>query len=247
MTLKRKPRPAAFDLGPKVKQDRFKAALAAAPKRRVGRHLVHFPEGEKPFILAKRVDGRLKRRIIELRECVKCGKEFIWQSGARSGQVHCSQACGGAVTQAKRRKQIAARGGPKRDALDRRFSAIVRSVGFCRACGSTERLQCAHIVSRRYLGVRFSFDNAMCLCASCHLKYTHRPLEWEVYITEQFGPDLLPSLKTRALAYKGPLDRIGIARTLNAEADRLGLKSTNAPAGWSGWTSLTLEDPESAA
>jgi 5-methylcytosine-specific restriction endonuclease McrA len=65
---------------------------------------------------------------------------------------------------------------------DAAFSARVRAVGRCQHCGSSGALQCAHIVSRRYLATRWDPQNAVALCPRCHVYYTHRPVEWEVWI-----------------------------------------------------------------
>ena len=63
---------------------------------------------------------------------------------------------------------------------DEAFSRYVRQRdGRCVVCKSTARLQCAHIISRRYRGTRWNPANAVCLCASCHVYYEHRPLEWQ--------------------------------------------------------------------
>ena len=41
------------------------------------------------------------------------------------------------------------------------------------------RLQCCHVVSRRYHAVRWVPENAVAGCAAHHLYGTHHPLEWE--------------------------------------------------------------------
>ena len=43
----------------------------------------------------------------------------------------------------------------------------------------TQGLQCAHVISRSNLHLRFNELNALCLCAGCHLKWHHEPL-WAV-------------------------------------------------------------------
>jgi 5-methylcytosine-specific restriction endonuclease McrA len=49
-------------------------------------------------------------------------------------------------------------------------SVLVRQRGRCARCGSPDptKLQCAHIISRRYSNTRVLLENAWCLCASCH-------------------------------------------------------------------------------
>lgn len=58
--------------------------------------------------------------------------------------------------------------------LDKVFSQIIRSKGFCEHCGVSDRtLQCAHIYSRRHKNIRWDKENALCLCAGCHLFWWH--------------------------------------------------------------------------
>jgi len=57
--------------------------------------------------------------------------------------------------------------------LDKVVSDIVRSRGYCVHCAKTENLQCCHIFSRTYRNLRWSLDNVICLCASCHF-WTHK-------------------------------------------------------------------------
>jgi len=85
---------------------------------------------------------------------------------------------------------------------DKLFSEMIRQRDgwACRNCGSIKHPQCAHIVSRRYRATRWSMDNAVCLCRSCHLKYTYDPLGWEAWVEERFPVGRLDELKMRALA-----------------------------------------------
>lgn len=86
----------------------------------------------------------------------------------------------------------------KADAL---FSKLVRERdGRCLNCGTTELLQCAHLISRSYKAIRTDFDNAVTLCRSCHMKYTHKPLEWREWVEDRF-PGRWGKLKQTALAY----------------------------------------------
>ena len=84
--------------------------------------------------------------------------------------------------------------------LDPLFAKVVRLSGSCTACLSHDRIQCAHIVSRRYRATRWDRDNAMPLCAKCHTYYTHRPLEWEAWVVSRIGEGRWFDLKARALA-----------------------------------------------
>jgi hypothetical protein len=88
---------------------------------------------------------------------------------------------------------------------DRLFSLIIRERDkACRRCGTTESLQCAHIVSRRYHAVRWSLDNAIALCAGCHIYFTHRPIEWERAIEQWFGLIHYNRVKMVAMSYDKP-------------------------------------------
>jgi 5-methylcytosine-specific restriction endonuclease McrA len=236
-------RPAWFDNGPEIIRARFDELLKASPKRVIGRWLVYTPVGERPFIVVTRAAGRA-RRFGSLEQCEICGDEFFKRDGKQFERVTtCSAKCSGRRGRSTKRRQSVARGGPKKDSLDRWFSMIVRSVGVCASCGTSERLQCAHVVSRRYLGVRYSIDNAMCLCAACHLRYTHRPLEWEQFVISRMGEPALLDIKRRALAFRGPFDRAVIALALYSLAEQRGLKAGDLP-GWVGWTGLHDPDAE---
>jgi hypothetical protein len=69
----------------------------------------------------------------------------------------------------------------------------------CRVCGSAQRIQCGHVISRRYHAIRFNPANAVALCSRCHMKYTRNPLAWEAWVEERF-PGRLGMLKAQALA-----------------------------------------------
>lgn len=62
------------------------------------------------------------------------------------------------------------------------FSRLIRSRGACANCGTGFKLQCAHIVSRRYANTRCVPENALCLCAGCHMHFTNWPLEFAAYM-----------------------------------------------------------------
>lgn len=68
---------------------------------------------------------------------------------------------------------------------DALFAEHIREAGECAAFGTklvcNGNLQCAHIVSRRYMAVRWSDQNALSLCGAHHTYFTHSPLEWEQF------------------------------------------------------------------
>jgi len=72
---------------------------------------------------------------------------------------------------------------------DAMFASQVRAVGRCWATGYAlpceGYLECAHVISRRYKAIRWSFDNARCLCQAHHWYWTVRPQEWIEYVTER--------------------------------------------------------------
>lgn len=90
---------------------------------------------------------------------------------------------------------------------DQAFSRYIRERdGKCMVCGSTYRLQCMHIISRRYRGLRWDKGNAVTGCAKCHTRFTNWPLEWEAWVDDYFSqvmPDPWLSLRRRALAFDG--------------------------------------------
>jgi hypothetical protein len=75
---------------------------------------------------------------------------------------------------------------------------LVRSRGYCQSCGKTSNLQCCHIVTRERNRTRVDPANAFCLCAGCHLKYTHDPLEWVDFVCSQIGRDAYDDLQFRS-------------------------------------------------
>ena len=78
--------------------------------------------------------------------------------------------------------------GPKGKAT-RLHAKIVRSLGYCENCGTSNALQCAHIISRKYSHTRTDLDNAFCLCASCHMTFTDNPVEFGKFTIEQIGEE----------------------------------------------------------
>lgn len=99
---------------------------------------------------------------------------------------------------------------------DHRFAVAVkaRDAWQCRCCGSPYKIQCAHVVSRRYHATRWLLGNAMALCARCHMKYTQDPLGWDLFVEERLGLAAYSELKRMALAGVGHLDYEAILATL---------------------------------
>jgi hypothetical protein len=85
---------------------------------------------------------------------------------------------------------------------DKYFSLFIRQRdGKCVASGEhAGSLQCAHLVGRSYKAVRTDPANAVALCAKHHVYWTHRPLEWDSWVTERIGERRYAELKGKALA-----------------------------------------------
>lgn len=75
---------------------------------------------------------------------------------------------------------------------DAEFAAKVRERGFCEAalwendtvvCDGP--LECAHIISRRFVRTRHDEMNALCLCRAHHRWYTEHPRFWAIQIEEE--------------------------------------------------------------
>jgi hypothetical protein len=81
----------------------------------------------------------------------------------------------------------------------RLHSQLVRMRGLCESCGSTENLQCAHIMSRSYNATRTDENNAFCLCARCHWFYTKAPIEFARFTFERIGEPAYDALRLKAL------------------------------------------------
>lgn len=89
---------------------------------------------------------------------------------------------------------------PYYQTVDRLFSQVVRLKGCCENCGSTSSLQCAHGFSRRYRPTRWLHINAFCLCAKCHVYYTHHPIEWDDWLREQWPDGLYETVREKAMS-----------------------------------------------
>jgi len=58
-----------------------------------------------------------------------------------------------------------------RNRLDKLWSLIIRSIGYCEVCTKTNRegqLHPHHIIGRSSLNTRWDLKNGICLCAKCH-------------------------------------------------------------------------------
>ena len=90
--------------------------------------------------------------------------------------------------------------GIKRDAADKWFSDVVRQkAGYiCQHCAKADaRMECAHIYGRAAKSVRWSMDNAICLCHYCHMRFTANPLEFTSWVLDTHGAGHLEMLREK--------------------------------------------------
>jgi len=88
----------------------------------------------------------------------------------------------------------------KRDAADKWFSDVVRKKAghVCESCNKVEgRMECAHIYGRAAKSVRWSLDNAVCLCHYCHMRFTANPLEFTMWLEETLGEGHMEMLREK--------------------------------------------------
>ena len=109
----------------------------------------------------------------------------------------------------------------------RLHSQIVRSRGRCENCGDAWRatgskLECAHIVSRRYSRTRTRIDNAFCLCSKCHMRFTEWPLEFAAFVVATIGQGAYDALVADAQALT-KIDWYDELERLRALAAQLGV------------------------
>lgn len=166
---------------------------AAFPMRLVKYNEIGRPYVERP---SKKVDGSVvsRRRYGTVLKCQECDVQFLAVNKRQLG--YCSRRC------AKRDKpnvKLMTLSGMRMRA-DKMFSLAVRSRGSCERCGESQykRLQCAHIMSRQYIAVRWDWSNALCLCAGCHYWGHAHPLEWDDFVIGKMGEDAYYELRRRA-------------------------------------------------
>jgi hypothetical protein len=88
----------------------------------------------------------------------------------------------------------------KRDAADKWFSDVVRKKAshVCEHCCKVDgRMECAHIFGRAAKSVRWSLDNAICLCHYCHRKFTENPTEFTSWLESKLGKGHMDMLREK--------------------------------------------------
>ena len=94
---------------------------------------------------------------------------------------------------------------------DSHFSRKCRTLGYCRNCNATKNLQWCHIISRKYYSLRYHKDNCVCLCASCHAKFTDNPIAFADFLKK-----ILPA-KVYNYFKKGRFDNVKNTKKLIEE------------------------------
>ena len=90
----------------------------------------------------------------------------------------------------------------RRDKLDIVFSNLIRERAnwYCEKCCSNFRhgggmLDCAHIMSRRHVILRWHPANALSLCRRDHMYFTEHPFEFVEWATEHVGAERIAELQ----------------------------------------------------
>lgn len=75
-----------------------------------------------------------------------------------------------------------------------------RDGNVCQSSGEpTLHPQCAHGFSRRYLGTRWDPSNAWCLSREEHMRFTHDPIRWDLWMRHRLGDGPYKDLRLKAL------------------------------------------------
>ncbi len=84
----------------------------------------------------------------------------------------------------------------------RLHSLVVRASGVCAMCGEQEyaKLQCAHVIPRRFSATRTDENAAWCLCWKCHRRTTDHPDDHMKLVDATIGRPEFDRLKSKALA-----------------------------------------------
>lgn len=83
---------------------------------------------------------------------------------------------------------------------DRLAALITKSIGMCESGRLDHKgnLQWAHGFGRGYPATRWDPRNSWCLCAGCHMYYTHRPIEWEDWMVARLSEPVYRELRDLA-------------------------------------------------
>jgi hypothetical protein len=76
--------------------------------------------------------------------------------------------------------------------LDKAWSLLIRSRGYCERCGRSDgKLDACHIIGRQNFRLRWEPRNGMCLCFRCHGWWHDHPLESGPWITNHRTLDVV--------------------------------------------------------
>lgn len=76
------------------------------------------------------------------------------------------------------------------------WGKLIRARGKCERCGKTTNLQAAHIISRSHHKTRHVLENGVCLCAGCHIFWSHKePDEFVDWVRKTRGEDIHDKLR----------------------------------------------------
>lgn len=97
-------------------------------------------------------------------------------------------------------------GSGARGKATRLHAQLVRARGYCLACSmgwepmpkESTRLECSHIISRRYASTRTDEMNAYCLCSAHHRRFTEWGKEWAAFIEATIGNQEYERLRWKA-------------------------------------------------
>ena len=125
----------------------------------------------------------------------------------------------------------------KREACDKWFSDVVRQKAnyTCEHCKKVDsRMECAHIYGRRLKSVRWSLDNAVCLCHWCHRDFTENPLKFTDWLNQYFGEGHMDILreKKNAILKATPDVKKDISKHYREELKKLESDSDYSPVSY---------------
>ena len=125
--------------------------------------------------------------------------------------------------------------------LDRLFKDVVReSADYeCQDCHrnyrhDTRKAHTAHIHSRQHRPTRWHVDGAICLCASCHRRFTDFPLEWEGFVRTHYGDDKYDLIKRLAWTIRKytPAEKLEMKEHYRAQLAYMKKRRANGEGGF---------------
>ncbi len=103
---------------------------------------------------------------------------------------------------------------------DRLFSELVRSRPTCEMCGSSVKIfECAHVISRSNLHLRYDPQNALKFCKGCHYRWHREPLQCITWFQGVY-PESFAYLMKEKDTYETNFDYPAIIKKLEHELTR---------------------------